>query len=60
MFGMFVSGVLNPNVVHNKSEDDWLPLVLPKAKCGGALVIAMAKESLGEEVIGQFSHLLEP
>ena len=59
VFGVAAVNILDAKVVHNKDKDDGPPLVTPQARGSGTLVIAMGRESFGEEVIGQFASLLE-
>ena len=47
-----LANVLDAETVDDKSEDDGAPLVVPEARGGGTLVIAMLLEALSEEDVG--------
>ena len=59
VFGVASVNILDAKVVHNKDKYDGPPFVTPEARCSGTLVVAVGRESFGEEVIGQFASLLE-
>ena len=50
--GVTLANIFDAKIVHDKSEDDRAPLVAPKARSGGTLVIAMLLEVLFEEEFG--------
>ena len=51
--------ILNAKVIYDDHKHDGVPLVLPQAGCGSTLIVAMLSESVGEQVVGQFTCLLE-
>ena len=51
--------VLDAEVVNDEDKDNPAPLVLPQARCGVALIVAVFVQPLGEEVIGEFARLFK-
>jgi hypothetical protein len=48
MVGVFFADILYVKVVDTESEGDGAPTVLPEARCGRALMVAMLVESFFE------------
>jgi hypothetical protein len=51
VLGVFLANVFNPEVVDDKGECDWSPLVCPKARRGLALRVAMFLQPFGQEFL---------
>ena len=43
--------VLDSEVVDDKDEKNWAPLVSPQSRCGLALVVSVCCQAFGEEVV---------
>jgi hypothetical protein len=48
---MFLANIFNPEVVNDKGERDWSPLVCPQAGHGLALRVAMFLQPFGQEFL---------
>ena len=57
MFGVAFTNVLDAKVVDNEGEYNGAPLVVPQARGGVGLVIALGVEAFSEEFIGKFASL---
>ena len=51
-----VTNLLDAEIFNNESEHDGSPLVLPEARSGGALVVAINVEEFPKELVGKDSR----
>ena len=57
MSGVAFANILNAKVVIYEGECSGAPLVVPQARGGVGVVIALGVEAFSEEVIGKFASL---
>jgi hypothetical protein len=52
-------GVLHAKVINNKSEADWVPVMVPVSRCDLALAVACLVKAFGEEFLSNDAGLWE-
>mgnify|MGYP006175787709 CR=1 FL=1 len=60
MVSMLTTDILDAKVINDKDKDNGMPFVVPESGCDVALGVSMLGKALGEEIVCQSTHLLQP
>ena len=58
--GVVFANIFNARVIYYEIEIEGAPFVVPEARCGDSLVVAVSMEALDEEIIGELLRLWKP